>query len=217
MKAPSSLTRRGEYRILRDITLHGDVIDLGGSKNSHYHTLFRGNFHITAANLSTASHEADIHCDLEMPLPCESDSYDGIVLMNTLEHIYNVHQLIGETWRIARGGSTIVIAVPFLFPVHPSPNDFWRFTPETLTRLLTERGYRDVHVYPVTSGVFTACYVQYERIFPSIIRTLFFYTLAPLSALCDALYQSIQTMRAKSNYHAEHYATGYVAVAKKPQ
>jgi SAM-dependent methyltransferase len=213
MAFPPSLVRLGEHEVMRKITLHGEVIDLGGGKDSGYRTLFSGTYRITSANLDGHT-TTDIHCDLEKPLPMSDASYDGVLLINTLEHIYHAQELVRESFRIARSGATIVIAVPFLFPVHPSPKDYWRFTNDTLTDMLTDAGFRDVVVTPVAYGVFTNRFVLLERVLPQPLRLIMYYLGAPLAEGFDILFYRTTSLL-KRPYNPTHYATGYVAVGKK--
>jgi SAM-dependent methyltransferase len=198
---------------MRNITLHGSVIDLGGAEDSGYRKIFQGTYTITSANLD--GHEtAAIHCNLEEPLPIDDATYDGVLLINTLEHIYHTRELLSESARIAKPGATIVVVVPFLFPVHPSPSDYWRFTGETLSRLLTDAGFSEVVVTPLAYGVFTTRFVNLERVMPGPVRVVMYYLLAPIANLLDHLF-TFATGTFGRPYDPTFYPSGYAAVAHK--
>lgn len=213
MAFPPSLGRIAEFDAIREIALHGSVIDLGGGKDSGYRKIFRGEYTMISANLD--GHETtDIHCDLEQPLPIADAMYDGVVLINTLEHIYRCHELIQESFRISKSGADIVVVVPFLFPVHPSPRDYWRFTEDTLAKMLTETGYTEVRVTPLCTGVFVNRFILLERLMPKPIRIAMFYIGAPLARLADILFESLSKVLGKK-YMPSSYPGAYSAVAKK--
>ena len=213
MAFPPSLGRIAEHDAIRKVMLHGSVIDLGGGKDSGYRSIFRGEYTMISANLD--GHETtDIHCDLEEPVPVADATYDGVVMINTLEHIYHCHELVAESFRISKQGADIVIVVPFLFPVHPSPRDFWRFTADTLENMLTETGYTDVRVTPIATGVFINRFILLERLMPQPVRVLMFYVCAPIARLMDSLFESLSKLLGKK-YEAGSYPGAYIAVAKK--
>ena len=60
-----------------------------------------------------------------------------VVCLDTLEHVFRIHDACAEIHRILQPGGLAVLAVPMRFPIHEHPSDYWRLTPECLTRLLT--------------------------------------------------------------------------------
>ena len=44
------------------------------------------------------------------------------------------------------GLTGFIFAVPFLIAFHPSPNDYWRYTEETLTKICEQAGFRDIEI-----------------------------------------------------------------------
>ncbi len=67
---------------------------------------------------------ADAH-DLHM---VESDSVDFVTSISVLEHVRYPQQVVKEMYRILKPGGIIYINVPFVFPFHADPNDYYRFT-----------------------------------------------------------------------------------------
>jgi SAM-dependent methyltransferase len=59
-----------------------------------------------------------------------------VVCLDTLEHVFRIHDACGEIYRILRPGGLAILAVPMRFPIHDQPSDYWRLTPECLSRLL---------------------------------------------------------------------------------
>lgn len=213
MAFPPSLGRIAEHDAMRRVTLHGSVIDLGGGRDSGYRTIFKGEYTTTSANLD--GHETtDIHCNLENPLPIADASYDGVLMINTLEHIYHCHELVNESFRIMKHNGVVVIAVPFLFPVHPSPSDFWRFTAETLHNLLRDAGYTEIEITPLAPGVFINRFILLERLLPQSLRVVMFYCVAPVARFMDRAFTYMSKLL-KRKYEASSYPGAYLAVAKK--
>lgn len=213
MKGIPSLLRLEEHRAMSRITLSGRVLDLGGDKNSNYVTYFKGTFTTTTVNISEKS-KPDIVHDLEHPIPLADASYDGALLINVLEHVFNYRQLLQESVRILRPGGTVVIVVPFLFPIHPSPYDFHRFTEMALRRECESAGLEHIEVWPLGSGVFAARYLMLDRLLPKPLRALNFYTFRYVVMLADTCVVRVVRMLGKK-YVPGDYALGFCVHATK--
>ena len=70
-------------------------------------------------------------------LKLENESVGTVLVMDTLEHVVNPFEALAELKRVLKPGGLLVASVPFYFPIHPSPSDFWRFTPECFRMLLS--------------------------------------------------------------------------------
>jgi SAM-dependent methyltransferase len=139
------------YKTLTTIPLSGKVLDLGGSRASGYHERFQGTPSFEVVNINP-KHGHEHAFDLEQPFPLADASYDGVCAINLLEHIYNHADVLRESVRVLRPGGTLVVGVPFLMFVHPSPHDYFRYTGEALVRMCTEYGLREVKLRPVGRG-----------------------------------------------------------------
>jgi SAM-dependent methyltransferase len=67
-------------------------------------------------------------------LPLGSGSVDGILCEMVLEHVEQAPQALREFARVLRPGGRMYLAVPFLWPYHASPHDYWRWTESGLAR-----------------------------------------------------------------------------------
>jgi SAM-dependent methyltransferase len=208
-----SLLRLEEHKALSRLTLSGKVLDLGGDKNSEYLRFFGGVFTTTTLNMSPETRPDILH-DLEKPLPIESGSYDHVLLINVLEHIFEYRALLTEAMRVLKPGGSIVILVPFLFPVHPSPEDFHRFTASALQKELHAVGLEHASVRPLGGGVFAVRYLLLDRLLPKPLRLFNFYTVRYAAYALDALFMDFARIGGKK-YDASDYALGYCAVASK--
>lgn len=212
MNVPS-LLRLEEHRALSKITLTGKVLDLGGDKNSEYLTYCQGTFTTTTVNLDPKT-RPDLVYDLEKPIPLESDSYNWAVLFNVLEHIFEYRILLKESVRVVRPGGSLLVVVPFLFPVHASPNDFHRFSASTLRKELEQLGMSDIEIMPLGRGVFSARYLLLDRLLPKPLRILSFYTLRFVSYGLDKIF-ALGANSIGKKYDPADYALGYCVTAKK--
>ena len=183
----NSLLRDAEHAAISRITLSGKGVDLGGDSRSGYQDLFKGKYELVTVNLNEKSNPDVLH-NLEKPLPFKDKTFDFALMINVLEHIFDYRQLLEESARIVKKEGAIVIVVPFLFPYHPSPEDYRRFTVSALRRELEIVGVRDIDIRPLGSGVFSAYYLFVDRLMPSIVRLIFYWTMRFVALGADKLF-----------------------------
>lgn len=203
-----TILRTAEHRALTEEVLSGAVIDLGGHPNSEYARIVKGDFRRTTANLSP---DADIQCDFEKPLPITDKSYDAALVINVLEHIFEYRRFLGEAHRILRPGGRIIVIVPFLFPYHPSPGDFHRYTSAALERALATADFKNIVVTPLGSGVFAARWLLIERLLPPPLQFLALIAV-PIATVFDRMFLLLARALGKK-YLISDYAIGFKVTA----
>ena len=73
----------------------------------------------------------------------QDNEFDGIVCWSVLEHVPYPQKAIEEMRRVLKPGGLIWIQLPFNFPYHEAPKDYWRVTPDGL-RVWME-AFEEVH------------------------------------------------------------------------
>jgi len=77
---------------------------------------------------------------LAAPLPFASATFDTVLCTSVLEHVHDAEAAVSEIARILKPGGRLIITVPFLYPTHEAPYDFWRTTHWGLRSVLTRHG-----------------------------------------------------------------------------
>ena len=90
--------------------------------------------------------EVDIVCDLTLANPFRESSFDAILLMNVLEHVYDTHSMLARLAKLLKPGGVLVVAIPFLVKMHQVPVDFARYTHYALGRFGAEHGLEVAHL-----------------------------------------------------------------------
>lgn len=118
--------------------------------------------------------EVDLVCDLTCQVPFRPASFDGIVLMNVLEHVYDGRAMLATLAKLLKPGGVLLVAVPFLLKIHQAPYDFARYTGYSLERLGCDAGLQVESL----EGYYDPAFVLGEG-----LRNLYRWTLPGLPAL----------------------------------
>jgi SAM-dependent methyltransferase len=149
-----SVLRALEYEILGQTQLSGRILDFGGGSNSNYRDLMQewtaGCVYETA-NIDRAIGPTYLIAPGQ-PLPIENNSFDTVVTLNTLEHIFEVEKALRELLRVLKPDGKLVATVPFLFRIHGHPDDFLRGTPSWWGRTLGHIGFTEIVMTPLLWG-----------------------------------------------------------------
>lgn len=116
----------------------GRILDLGAG-NQPYRVWYEP---LTTSQLAvdvTPSEGLDV-LSMSAPLPFQAEVFDTVLCTSVLEHTDDPEQTIAEITRTLRPGGHLLITVPFLYPTHEAPYDFWRVTHYGLRRILERHG-----------------------------------------------------------------------------
>ena len=148
-----SITRALQYEQLRRKTFFGKMLDFGGGEKAKYRPLLSVES-CESMNIDPAMAPTWV-TGVGEPLPCPDAQYDTVLSLNTFEHIYDVQPVIREIRRVLKPGGEFVCALPFLYPVHAHPDDFFRPTASWWVRTLSDAGFADIRITPLLWGPFS--------------------------------------------------------------
>ena len=99
---------------------------------------FGGKFGENWISVDRYDHSAviDRHDDIHS-LDFPDDHFNAVVCWSVLEHVPEPQLAIAEMRRVLKPGGVIWVQVPFLFPYHADPYDYWRVTPPGLRRWMS--------------------------------------------------------------------------------
>uniref|UniRef100_Q02BA4 Methyltransferase type 11 n=1 Tax=Solibacter usitatus (strain Ellin6076) TaxID=234267 RepID=Q02BA4_SOLUE len=101
--------------------------------------------------------------------PVDDGWADFILCTEALEHVYDTDHFLAEARRCLAAGGRVLITVPFSARWHYIPHDYWRFTPSSLKKVLTEAGFSSVVVYARGNEITVACYKVMALIVPLLL------------------------------------------------
>jgi hypothetical protein len=109
--------------------------------------------------------EVDVVCDVTNP-PLQPGSVDAVVTRGLLEHLQDPFTTVRNFFACTRSGGRGMHLVPFLFPFHASPHDYFRFTNKGLEELF--KGYEVTDMVTAT-GPFTLFLVNLEEFLATLL------------------------------------------------
>ncbi len=136
----------------------------------------------------------DLVADLT-ELPFRDAVFAGVISEQVLEHVEYPQRVAKELMRVTKAGGYIRIASPFLFPWHPSPSDFTRWTVEGLRTLFPDCDFVEGGVTAGPWSAFTAFMAAFlatilcfgSRSLQGVLQYIFLILLFPLKFL-DAIF-----------------------------
>lgn len=169
----------------------GHVVEIGDDR----YTRKFGGAQVTHSDVLDQNHpdsSPTIVADLANARHIPSDSFDCIIITQTLQFVYNIHAAIRTLHRILKPGGVILGSLPSLSPICRYDmdrwGDYWRFTSASVQRLFGD--------------VFASANVQIEVHGNVLVSTAFLYGMAAEDLSTEELdfkdrdYETLVTVRA---------------------
>jgi SAM-dependent methyltransferase len=86
----------------------------------------------------------DAFVDLAEGLPVRSSCFDTVLASDVLEHSPLPALLVSEMARVLAPEGHLVLSVPFYYPLHEMPRDYFRFTETALRKMAEDAGLKVV-------------------------------------------------------------------------
>jgi SAM-dependent methyltransferase len=110
------------------------VLDMG-AEDAPYRNMISAVQYVTVD--ITADHGANLVSDISN-LACRNAVFDLVLATEVLEHCREPKQAISELRRVLVKGGACIITTRFIHPYHPTPNDYYRFTWDSLNDIFSE-------------------------------------------------------------------------------
>ncbi len=79
-------------------------------------------------------------------IPLDNDSVDVVMATELFEHLPDIQSVLNEIKRVLKPGGLMFFTVPFLWPLHDTPYDEYRYTPFALERHFKVAGFSDISI-----------------------------------------------------------------------
>ncbi len=192
--------------------LYGDVLDVGAGTGygkrllpdnaNYFPTDIDGardyrDKSLTRNGVALAKHCSVYHIDYL------DNRFDGCLALSLFEHLEQPDKAIAEIRRVVKDNGLIVLMVPFSFPIHGYPADYWRWTVEGLKRFLGGHGAqvidcfacgKSIHSIALNLNLFLREGMILEGHKPSTPRLFFYVIIRPFLTLLFFLINALALM-----------------------
>lgn len=86
----------------------------------------------------------------------DSNKYDIVLCQNVLEHVYECQKVVDNVQRSLTKDGVAVFTLPFMYPLHDEPGDYWRFTEHSIKKMF--EGYSKVKIQHNGKRKIAYCY-----------------------------------------------------------
>jgi ubiquinone/menaquinone biosynthesis C-methylase UbiE len=142
-------SRRNTVKSAREIakkTKNKKILEIGSGKK------VKGKYPYSVAHFFNKNNEvvmSDINPDfghrvIDATKMNFREEFDMIICLNVLEHVYNFEKAIGNIHRALKKDGEVAVFVPFAYPLHDEPYDFYRFSEHSLRKMFSE--FREVKI-----------------------------------------------------------------------
>jgi SAM-dependent methyltransferase len=147
------------------------VLDAGSGEGQYSH--YFEHTHYTGVDLAVGDEQwdysaLDAQADLRR-LPFAEGVFDAAICFQTLEHVNEPKQVIGEIARVLRPGGRLYLSAPMSWHQHQKPHDYFRYTSFGFRHLLEQSGLLVVEMRPWGGYFWFLSYnfqMMHDRLFP---------------------------------------------------
>lgn len=137
--------------------LKGDLLDIGCGKMPYKNYILENsnvNNYIGLDIETALAYDAYIKPDFTwdgVKMSFDNESFDCAFGTEVLEHCPRPEETLNEVYRVLKPGGIFFFTVPFLWNLHETPHDEYRYTPYALERHLKNCGFKNI-VIKATGG-----------------------------------------------------------------
>lgn len=158
-----SLTRAWMDHRLKSVTVRGRVLDFGGGGSKYSEKVkAEPGTHFVTLDIRSGP-KPTVVGDGEKSLPFKTGTFDAVLFLNVLEHLFDYETALKEIARVLKPGGVLYSYSPFMYPRHTSRHedyfvdDHFRFGGTALKRYLRGAGFTGPLAFEVCGeGPFTA-------------------------------------------------------------
>ncbi len=147
-----------KFRRIVNEVCSGRVLELGAGPLSYKH-LFVG-CDVVSTDIEECSGIDEV-ADVR-DLRYKDGSFDCVVCVSVLEHVFEIEKAISEIYRVLRKGGVAIINTPFLYPLHDEPGDYYRFTEFAYRRLLKDFSRVEIDVTTLLPVGIVMCHLEFS-------------------------------------------------------
>ena len=201
---------------ISDYKIFGQVLDLGAKNTSSgYHTRIR-NDEASVTFVDLQGGPGVVQMDVEKDFPFEDNQFDFVISVHLFEHVRHFQNSASEINRVLKKDGTFILCLPFFYPYHPDPRDYFRFTLDAITATWCDQTNLDciqaefLGPGPITNQIMPLFDVVKNRLAAILLKIPAYVFLSLLDFLV------FQSAKKKGNHRVtKRYAIEHLVVMKK--
>lgn len=140
-RSPQILLLRRSLQTIIPKHAKGIVLDAGAGQ-SDYKYMFSGCRKYIAIDLRL---KENLNCVANViNLPFKEQRFDTVFCSQVLEHLPNPSLALNEFYKVLKPDGNLILTVPHLSCYHDLPHDYYRFTIEGISFLLSQSGFKTI-------------------------------------------------------------------------
>lgn len=206
------ITRKNLEPFLEKYATDKRVLDVG-SGGSSYGRFFPNRLTVDIDPLR----KPDIVADAAN-LPFKDGEFEAILCTEMLEHVPNPFKVESELRRVLRPGGMLILSTRFVYPLHDTPHDYWRYTKYGLSKLF--ESWEIIELKSETE-TFSAIGALLQRVsfqsrlrFNKVLKFIILFMAWSLDRLNWLIIEEYGDIK-KSRKESQIMATGYYLAARK--
>lgn len=145
--------------------LNGPVLDVGAGEQPYRRYLKNGDDYVSM-DLSEGRGAEIVGSVLDIPL--ESDSFEGIICTEVIEHVDDPQSAIRELLRVSKPGGLLYLTAPMSWGLHYEPHDYFRYTKYGLSSMLEREGFEVLEIRQI-GGVFVMSWARMSDVLVTLL------------------------------------------------
>ncbi len=166
------LRQKLERIIASELLPAGETLLDYGCADKPYQRLFKPKFERYLGADIAGNPAADLIIDGEGHIPVEDGTIDCVLSSQVLEHVPDPAAYLKEAKRVIRTGGTLILSTHGIWPYHPDPTDFWRWTIDGLQVQIRQAGFEILHIQGVFGLESSALQLWQDATFERLPRVL---------------------------------------------
>jgi|SRR6185312_482324 len=126
------ITRKNLEQFLKKYATEKKTLDIG-SGGSSYQRFFPNRLTVDIDPARKPEVVADA-----ASMPFKDEEFEVVLCTEMLEHVKDPLQVEREIRRVTKAGGMLILSTRFVFPLHDTPHDYWRFTKYGLREIFKE-------------------------------------------------------------------------------
>src|SRR3989344_6185182 len=121
----------------------GKMLDVGCG-NKPYYKIFKNKID-SYVGIDKFNKNANIKNDF-LKVKIAINSYDTVLCTQVLEHVEDPQELLNKINKVLKRDGILIMTVPFIGSLHEIPNDYYRFTKYSISKLLQKTGFKIIYM-----------------------------------------------------------------------